>query len=212
MSATGTKRAAAALAGDPGNEELRRDIAGLCGIRAQGLFEAGDNTGAVAAVQEGFATLPGPDNAELAWYRFLAACMGAHVDFGAGRWDQALAGYRRALAFREGNRQATEASERDGGWREWLDLVEKRCGMRVVAPAYVHRCLCLFIANVRADFVSGDGERIRVDNSLTASQREYARVAREVCARLVEALSDGHYSLEFVDVDLDAAITEFSRG
>jgi tetratricopeptide (TPR) repeat protein len=209
--ATGSRRAAAALAGDPGNAELRGEIAAMCGKRAQGLFEAGDHPGAVAAAEEGYAALPVSDNWELAWYGFLAACMQAHVDFGAGSYDRALTGYRLALAFRGRNREAARASERDGGWQQWLDLVDKRRKMGVVAPAYVHRCLCLYVAKVRTDYVTSDGEHISVDTSLSASQRRYARVARDVGARLVEALSNGRYALEFVDVDVDAAITELSR-
>jgi hypothetical protein len=118
--------------------------------------------------------------------------MEGHEAFGAGRYDQARRFYQEAR--RRGS---------SSGWLpELIDLVERRAALGKVRPSAVHQAQVLFVTTRR----TLDAGRVRVEPDVTPAQRAVVVTYLGVVRRILEAYSDGGWTLEWHLEDVAATL------
>lgn len=132
-----------------------------------------------------------------------ATMRAGHAAFAAGRYDEALERYRRAVA------DGIRMGKVENWLPELIATVEARRAMGAIAPADTHRVGVVFVREVVTANANGGTRRVRLD--VTDEQQSLWRNYLATLRQVMEVFSDGSWTLAFEEVDATATAPERSR-
>lgn len=127
----------------------------------------------------------------------------AHSLFIARSHDRAIEAYAGVDRFIEKYPRYGDFFDHHYRGFSMADMVRRHRALGDAEPMAVHRVLVIFIERTEAIF----GDR-PLFARVTEEMKETGRISRQVCALLLEVLSDGKLGLEFEEISIDAALRE----